>query len=360
MKIGIITINDNDNYGNRLQNYATQEILKKIDNNNEVITIKNDNNMNYKSSNRVKYNIKKIKYYLKNILTSIKKDGRKRAFLEFDKKITFSKEIFSPYNNSILDKKYDCFFVGSDQVWNPNGRMTDIDLLKFASDSKKNSFAASIAVNDINDPTKKEEFQKSLSKFNHVSVREDRGKEIIEEVTGRKDIEVIVDPTMLLLENDWDKMSKKPKQLNSTKYILNYFLGELSQERKEEIERIAKENECDIINILDKKSPFYQTGPSEFLYLEKNAFLICTDSFHSSVFALLYNRPFVVFDREDSNIKMNSRIETLINKFNLKNRKFERKITEENLNHNYAEAYEILEKEREKANNFLKKALDLE
>ena len=56
---------------------------------------------------------------------------------------------------------------------------------------------------------------------------------------------------------------------------------------------------------------------------------------------------------------MNSRIETLINKFNLKNRKFEGKITKENLNHDYTEAYKILGQEREKANNFLKKALDL-
>ena len=71
-----------------------------------------------------------------------------------------------------------------------------------------------------------------------------------------------------------------PKQLKNDKYILNYFLGELSEQRKNEIERIAKENDCEIINILDKNGPYYETGPSEFLYLEQNAFLICTDSFH--------------------------------------------------------------------------------
>ena len=56
---------------------------------------------------------------------------------------------------------------------------------------------------------------------------------------------------------------------------------------------------------------------------------------------------------------MNSRIETLINKFNLQNRKFTGKITEENLQHDYKEAYEILEKERQKSSEFLKKALDI-
>ena len=111
---------------------------------------------------------------------------------------------------------------------------------------------------------------------------------------------------------------------------------------------------------MDKNSPFYECGPSEFLWLEKYAFLICTDSFHSSVFAILYNRPFVIFDREQKNIvSMNSRLETLIKKFKLKNRKFEGKITKENLNHDYSEAYKILEKERKKSEVFLKKALDI-
>ena len=90
-----------------------------------------------------------------------------------------------------------------------------------------------------------------------------------------------------------------------------------------EIRRVAKENNCEVINILDKDSVFYECGPSEFLYLEKHAFLICTDSFHSSVFAILYNRPFIVFDREEENVgNMNSRLETLISKLELKNRKY--------------------------------------
>ena len=120
---------------------------------------------------------------------------------------------------------------------------------------------------------------------------------------------------MLLSADDWDKVVKKPEQLKTNKYILNYFLGNLSETRKKEIERIAKDNGCEIINILDKDGEFYQTGPSEFLYLEKNASLICTDSFHSCVFAILYNRPFVVFDREDR-----------FSKDELKNRNFIKKI----------------------------------
>ena len=233
-----------------------------------------------------------------------------------------------------------------------------MDLLKFTKLNKKIAFSASFGIDELPEQYK-EKTTKALKDFKAISVREEAGKKIVEELTGRKDVQVLVDPTMLLTAEEWDNVSKKPKQLKTDKYILNYFLGELSEERKEEINRVAKENDCEVINILDKNSPFYQTGPSEFLYLEKNAFLICTDSFHSSVFAILYNRPFVVFEREDKLVNMNSRIETLINKFNLQNRKFTGKITEENLQHDYKEAYEILEKERQKSNEFLKKALDI-
>ena len=191
-----------------------------------------------------------------------------------------------------------------------------------------------------------------------MSVREEQAKKIIKQINNKDDIEVLIDPTMMLTIEEWDKISRKPTQLKSKKYILNYFLGEMSEERKKEINRIAAKNECEVINILDKDSSFYQTGPSEFLFLEKHAFLVCTDSFHASVFAFLYDRPFLIFDREDKHISMNSRLETLIKKFQLKNRKFKGKITDENLNHNYTKAYQILEEERKKANDFLKKILN--
>lgn len=351
-KIGICTINDNNNYGNRLQNYAVQETLKKYCKNVETI----NNQKNITRSKVIKY---KIKDWIKKTL-NYKINIRHEAFKDFNRYINFSKEyIDEKHIPANLSDKYDYFFTGSDQVWNPTfGRMSDIDFLTFAPKEKRNAFSASFGISEIPDDMK-EYYKERLSQMNHFSVREDRGKEIIKELTGREDVEVLVDPTMILTAEEWDKVAKKPKQLKTDKYILNYFLGELSEERKNEINRIAKENNCEVINILDKNSPFYETGPSEFLYLEKNAFLICTDSFHSSVFAILYNHPFIVFEREDNTVSMNSRIETLLKKFNLKNRKFEGKITQENLNHDYREAYEILEKERKKAESFLKKALDL-
>ena len=350
-KIGIITINDHNNYGNRLQNYAVQEVIKKLGA--DPTTLKNVPATNTKD----KYLLRKLKSFLnKDSYSEI--EERRKCFEQFNKNIDFSSKkfnIFSKINN------FDYFLTGSDQVWNPNfGRLREVDLLEFAPNEKRISFSASFGVSELPEQYKNKT-QKALNNFKAISVREDAGKKIVENLTGRKDVEVLVDPTMLLSPEDWDKVARKPEELKTNKYILNYFLGELSEARKKEIQKIADENGCEIINILDKNSPFYCTGPSEFLYLEKNAFLICTDSFHSSVFAILYNRPFVVFNREDNIVSMNSRIETLISKFNLKNREYNNNnITPENLNQDYTEAYKILDEERERSLNFLKKALDIE
>lgn len=355
INVGIVTIN-NSNYGNRLQNYAVQEVLKGLSTN--PITLKNIALMNKKTG--------VFNYFLRNIKHIYKKDDfvdkkeREKFYIEFNKNINFSKNIFNWFNLKNVNK-YDCFITGSDQVWNPNfGRLTDFDLLTFADSKKRISFAASFGISSLPEQYN-EKLKNALKDYKAISVREDAGKKIIEDVIGRKDVQVLVDPTMLLTAEEWDKVEKKPEQLKTDKYILNYFLGELSEKRKAEIDKIAKENNCEVINILDKNSPFYCTGPSEFLYLEKHAFLVCTDSFHSSVFAILYNKPFIVFGREDNTVSMNSRIETLINKFNLKNREYNGKeITKENLNHDYTEAYKILEEERKKSIKFLRQALDLE
>lgn len=351
-KIGIVTIIDNKNIGNRLQNYALQEFLSE--NNLYSETVKN-----YGSVTGV--------LKLKSVLRSIIKEKNRRLrlaryinFRKFNKNIRLTKRVLrNNSKNKKIDTDFDYFFVGSDQVWNCNfGSFSEIYFLNFASNNKKIAFSASFGFNDIPED-KKDIYKKNLNKMKKISVREERGKEIIEELTGRKDIEVILDPTMLVKTEVWKKQAKKPKHLDkikASKYILNYFLGNLSEERKSEIERVAKENDCEIINILDRKDPFYVCGPNEFLYLEKNAFLICTDSFHSAVFAILFNRPFIVFDREDKEVKMNSRLETLLNKFGLNNQWFDKKIKNEQLECNYSQVPQILKEERLKAKKFIDEA----
>jgi len=339
-KAGIITQNGHFNHGNRLQNYALQAYLyNEFQVNSETIW----------SLSIIRFLKEKIKLCI-NLL----KSKRTRRFVKFSRKYINSKFYLS--NN--VTNKYDYMIVGSDQVWNPFYSLTNIEDLSFYKSCNKIAYAASFGADEIPEH-KYHHVKNEIAQFKSISVREDSGKKIIEELTSRKDVEVLIDPTMLLTKEEWDKVSKKPSQLKADKYILNYFWGNLSEERKKKIEEVAKENNCEIINILDKQSPFYNCNPSEFLYLEKHAFLICTDSFHSCVFAILYDRPFVIFNREDDCNDMSSRLETLLNKFELKNRKFTGKITKANLEHDYTRAYQILEKERKKSKKFLEKALDI-
>lgn len=353
--VGILTINDYNNYGNRLQNYAVQEAIRHCGCKAETI----QNKKGYYNGNHKVLLKNNIKNFIKKY-SNKPNHKRSSSFLEFNKNIDMSSIMIDlKHIDMMLSKKYDYFITGSDQVWNPKfERLTDIDLLSFANDNQKISFSASFGISAL--PEDKKEYTKqNLQTFKAISVRENAGKKIVEELTDRTDVEVLVDPTMLLSAEEWDKISKKPKNLKNNKYILNYFLGELPESWRKEINRVAKENNCEVINILNPNDPFYQTGPSEFLYLEKNAFLVCTDSFHSSVFSIIYDTPFIIFERQDKLVSMNSRIDTLLSKFNLQNRRFNEKITEDLLRCNYKDAKRTLEKEKEKSFNFLRRALDI-
>lgn len=358
-KVGIITIYDNGNFGNRLQNYATQETLKKLGV--EPTTLKNLRRCNIKPLNIIEAIKLHVIYIIKVIQNNIKKSNREKIFEEFNKKyINLSNNYITGNNAKKINKKFDYFLTGSDQVWNPKfKRMSYVDLLGFTSNKKKSSFSASFGISQI-EQDEENKLKKYLNDYKYISVRENEGKNIVEKAINRNDVDVLLDPTMLLTSTEWDKIARKPQNLKNEKYILLYFLGTIPKEWESEIDRIAKEYKCDIINILDKEGPFYNVGPDEFVYLEKNAFLVCTDSFHSSVFAILYNRPFVVFERIVKKTNMNSRLNTLLNKFKLENRKFEGKITNQQLGNNYKNVEVILQEERAKSINFLKKALDLE
>ena len=351
-KIGIITINDFNNYGNRLQCYAVQYYLENMGYN--VENVYNEYNSNSFIVNKAKILIRSLKDFNNRKTIAV----RKQNFLEFNKYIKFSeKSIINGKLNEDFNKKYDFFITGSDQVWNPydKGR-SGIDFLSFANDEKKISFSASLGVEKVPD-YKVEEYKQYLKNYKSISVREETAKKIVEDLTNREDIEVLVDPTMLLTADDWETVSQKPNIFYHSKYILTYFLGGSS--KWENITKsIADKYSCEIVDIYDKNSIFYTCGPQHFLNLVKDAFLICTDSFHSVVFSFLFNKPFIVFDRENTKINMNSRMETFLEKFGLQqNRYVANQDIEEYLNWDYSEGYIILEQEREKARQFIIRAL---
>ena len=353
MKVGIITITIGENIGNKLQNYALQKVVKKYTNDCQTIKYGQE----YKE-NLIKKILKKTLFYNKYKYQLRRTDN----FNQFLNNIEYSD--FEIYNDNIIIEKinkYDYFIAGSDQIWNLHYKENSkVFFLGFCDSSKKIAYAPSFGSAIIPDDVP-ENIKKWISEIKYLSVREEDGKNIVKKLTGRTDAEVLVDPTLLLDKDEWEKIAKKPKWYNNEKFILNYFLGDLSEQRRKEIERVAKENGCKIINILDKNDPYYGCGPAEFLYLEKNAFLICTDSFHSSVFGFIFNRPFIIFEREEKNIvSMNSRLNNLINIFELKNRKYDKEITEENLKHDYSKSYLLLKEEQIKSKKFLENALNIQ
>ena len=356
-KICIVSLYGNFNFGNKLQNYAIQKKSNDLNYYTEILrnSISKSRITKYKS-------LFKIIAKMKNILNDyiFKKNYKNKNFKLFEKNFLKTSKCFTYYNldNKKLNKKYDYFIVGSDQVWNPNfGLKGDLRFLDFAKNKPKIAFSASFGVNSISKELH-EEYKNGINNLDYISVREDAGKKIIEELTGRKNVEVLVDPTMLLSKKEWQEISKKPINLGNEKYILNYFLGELSDKRKNIINEFAKKMGYKIINILDKDDPFYESGPSEFVYLEEHAELICTDSFHSCVFGILMETPFIVFDREDKNENMNSRIDTLLSKFKLEDRKFDGIINDNKLKMDCSETHKILKEEQEKSISFLKESLN--
>lgn len=346
-KVGILTLYGNNNFGNKLQNYAIQEILNKKNICNETIVF--EDNM-----------LKKI---IKKVLKKENNEGKykNKCFKKFNKLINYT-DWSIDLSDRFTDKlwQYSNLLYGSDQIWKYGRNGVSNVLIGLAGTKQKNiAFAASFGISNIPEKFYKK-YQKGLGTFKAISVREERGKELIYELTEKKDVTVIVDPTMMLTKEEWKKISKKPQNYNGEKYILNYFLGNLSDEKRKVIENYAEEKKLEIINILDKNDKYYNVGPAEFVYLEENATLICTDSFHSCVFGILMQTPFIVFERDDNNASMNSRIETLIKKFEFNERKYCGIINDKIVKCDFAKSQTILEEERIKATMFLENALNKE
>lgn len=172
---------------------------------------------------------------------------------------------------------------------------------------------------------------------------------------------VLLDPTMLIDTSEWLKILKKPSQYASDKYIFVYTLGGFKGEVKEKTCKLADDLGLQIIDVMDIDSDYYiHTRPDEFLYWIHNARLVVTDSFHASVFSIIFNRPFVVTERSD--IKgMGSRIETLFNKLGITGRHFDElkegfdkvgEIRERLFKVDYSNVPGVLESERKKLRNF--------
>lgn len=336
-KVGIVSCYFKNNYGSMLQAYATKRFLDNNNIPNETINI--DGNKDF-SKGKKKYYLSQVFNFsfIKSKLGMIKmkfdtklnkKLGknvaiRNKKYKEFRKEFNLSR-MSNTYDDltKLSKERYSDILLGSDQLWLPVNVVADYYTLNWVpNDINKISFSTSFGVSTI--PNKYNNLYKQfLKRINHLSVREDTGVKLIKEIAGL-DAKLVCDPTILLTREEWEEVASKERIIKD-KYILCYFLGNNIEHRKF-AERLREKTGYKIVSLnhADEYVKYsdafcdiapYDIGPREWINLVKNAEYVCTDSFHGTVFSLLFNKIFFNFRRYSSNSKAstNSRLDSLLN-----------------------------------------------
>lgn len=381
--IGLCCCYKQRNYGSQLQSYATTVEMKNRGINCEVIQYRKKLTPKffYEAKgwtlifNRVLLSERFTRYKKKAVLM-FHKDIKRQNDIRNAKLAQFSKERFTNLSKLCighdelkkLGASYDGVFVGSDQLWSPGGITGNFHNLMFVPDNvPKFSYAASFGVSEI-PRGKKKLYTTFLNRLDHISVRENAGKKIVKELTGR-DIPVVADPVLLLTRQQWDEEIKFTKQFDEP-YIFAYFLGKSEENRKQALElqkltglKIVTVHHMDTYNKSDVDfgdyAPF-DVGPEEFINLIRGAEYVCTDSFHGSLLSAIYHKKLMVFKRysDTSKTSKNSRIDSLCENLGLTDRRFNGNNISSIMNEiDYNAVDEKAEKIRSDSKKYLDKAL---
>ena len=366
MKTAILTIDDPSNYGNRLQNYAMQNVLKRFGDC-QSLWWSVDYDLFTKQHFSIKEKIKFLlnyKNYQKKVLYDLPLlELKKFQIKKFTEKYIDVKQV--DLLDAELENSYDFFITGSDQIWNPlfwfdTDKYAKAMFLQFCSSKKRIAYAASFGLSKI--PNKYEkQFASYIESVEQISVREKSAAKIIKKLTGR-DVPVVLDPTLMLSAEQWSSIEIRPEWYKGEKYFFTYFLGDIPKSVLE----YAKKRNIKIYNLTDKSNvDIFTSRVEEFIYLIHHCELFCTDSFHGSVFAIQFRKPFIVMNRQEKGVPdMTCRIHTLLNTFNLNDRYFlfnsEEKELEKAFHPDYGNVELILQRERENSIMFIKKALSLQ
>lgn len=358
MRLAIITPYGMENYGNRLQNYALQKVLENDGHKVETLVVEKraKGRINELRRNFVVDNGKGFRFVRKA------ERMKKRAFQNFTNKYIHCR--IERYADNLIpetiNNEYDAFIVGSDQVWNPfywGKADASYYLLSFADKDKRIAYAASFGLEEI--PVQFENiFEEELSKFSNISVREKGGTEIIKKICN-KDVAAVLDPTLLIDRNEWRKLELNYSVDTSKEYIVKLFLGEQDEDTVNYIDKFAKEFGYEIFELQNiQERRLFQCGPEEFLCFIDHAQAVFTDSFHTAVFSIIFHTPFVTFERSHKNGQnIVNRIDSLLQLFGFSDRKG--RIDYTNIKAcDFGIVDRILEEERKKSLEYLKKALD--
>lgn len=374
-KIGIITLNGEFNYGNRLQNFALQKVLESYNVQADTIEIKTNRLHNLKKHLWIggihgisDFNQMLKKNFSKMTPSSIVRRKNYRAMQaakwgiigRFSQKNISTLKVEKKYLDH-LEQHYDLFIVGSDQVWNPH--IIEFDpthFLDFIPKEKRYSYSASFGVEQL--PKKphglKEHYRRYLQQMAYLSVREASGAKLVEELTG-ENADVAPDPTLLLSKDEWrrelDIIGAK-----GSRFLLIYFVSELSTEIYEEIQRFAKKKQLQIVQIMGDTfgEGRIVADPQQFVTMIAQAEYVFTDSFHGSVFSIIMQTPFFVYERTDHQ-EIYTRIESLTRQFHMEcaNVSVGDELTEKESLFDFEQSERLLENVRERGRQLIEQKI---
>lgn len=313
MRIAIVTFFDNGNYGSELQAIAMNSfceerghraVFLKIKSKNKFLRILEliNDEVNVRSHCIIN---REYKRYYEDRLANLKRqenisESLRNSIRQFMKKhiemFVVSRRIFNKA------KGFDCYICGSDQIWSALKMpiRKEYFLCRIPA-SKKIAYAPSFGLNQL-----PQYFIKHvvayINDFRYLSVREDVAKEQIKESFGRE-AELVLDPTMLVDRDFWNQFIAKETTCDIAEpYVLCYFLGRFSNEQLQQINRYANGKLIISLPYIDASKKFVhgkyvEATPVDFVKLIRDADFVFTDSFHGSVFSIIFNKPFVVYDR---------------------------------------------------------------
>lgn len=309
-KVAILTIinsNRNPNWGSKLQNYALQTTLESMGC--EVRTI-NDARLGYNTIGWID-NWKNIVHWLTRFRYVPFKHGKTvKCFLWIRKHLKYTKEVIRKDEDfKALVSQYDYFIVGSDQIWNPlfDWYSNAGAFLQWARPEQRLTYAPSIGVTSF-PKERMHEYKEWLSGFKLLSCREKVGAKILKEITGNE-VKVVLDPTMLFTADEWCERAKICA--NEGGYILYYPLAEANEDLKNYVEDLSERKNKPIVQIKYAGNND-ALDPYEFLEYVMNAEYVVTDSFHGTVFSMLFHKQITYMQSCDVMQNTLSRLQTLL------------------------------------------------
>lgn len=304
-KIAIITYHRSYNYGAALQSYATVCFFESLGYSPRIIDYYPANLRDYGTYKSSFYDVSNATrpFLIRCLLTLLKTPGYKRLKRAFDPFINRELPLTRAYYSEDELKEElpdaDIFCTGSDQVWNNyyTRKFDDVFFLGFVPETKtKISFSSSFGKSRFSEDENKY-IKEHLDKYDYISVRENSGIKILENL-GYTDCDLLLDPTLMIQPSVWREFASSA--MFDFEYVLVYQLHGDSDTFDRAYE-IASRNNLKIVRIITM--PHQRTRGCinvvtpdirQFVSLFANARIVVTDSFHGTVFSIIYNKKLAV------------------------------------------------------------------